>query len=79
MLDSTKQKERDLMILKISNKAKKLQEELRKYQMLLQRLNDLREESPKDKYGDEITQTEVDKNFTKAKTEYDKIFSPTKP
>ncbi len=78
MLDTTKQDQRDLMILKISNKAKSLQEELRKYQMILQRLNLLREEKPKDQFGDDIIQTELDKHFTKAKAEFDKIFPATK-
>ena len=54
MLDSIKQEERDLMILKISNKAKQAQDELRKYQMVLQRLNDLRQDNPTDKYGDQL-------------------------
>jgi len=77
MLDSTKQDQRDLMILKISNKAKSLQEELRKYQIILQRLNLLREDSPKDQFGDLIAQTEIDKHYSKAKAEFDKIFPKT--
>ena len=67
MLDSTKQEERDLMILRITSKANTLQEELRKCQLVMQRLNDLREENPKDMYGDEIPQPYVDKHFTKSK------------
>ena len=78
MLDSTKQDDRDLMILKITNKAKKIQEELRKYQIILQRLNLLREETPKDQFGDDISQTDIDRHFTKAKTEFEKIFPPAK-
>ena len=78
MLDSTKQDQQDLMILKISNKSKTLQEELRKYQIILQRLNLLREDSPKDQFGDEIQQAEIDKHYTKAKAEFEKIFPPTK-
>ena len=77
MLDSTKQDQRDIMILKISNKAKSLQEELRKYQMILQRLNLLRDETPKDQFGDSIPQAEIDKHYTKAKVEFDKIFPVT--
>ena len=77
MLDTTKQDSRDLMILKISNKAKALQEELRKYQMILQRLNLLREDSPKDQFGDAIPPAEIDKHFIKAKSEFDRIFPPT--
>jgi len=78
MLDSAKQDNRDLMILKITNKAKKIQEELRKYQVILQRLNLLREETPKDQFGDDIPKTEIDKHFTKAKAEFEKIFPPAK-
>ena len=78
MLDSTKQDQRDLMILKISNKAKLLQEELRKYQLILQRLNLLREDTPKDQFGDDIPSVEIDKHYTKAKLEFEKIFTPTK-
>ena len=78
MLDSTKQDQRDLMILKISNKAKSLQEKLRQYQLILQRLNLLRDETPKDQFGDDIPSGEIDKHYTKAKLEFDKIFSPTK-
>ena len=51
MLDSTKQDQRDLMILKISNKAKLLQEKLRQYQLILQRLNILSQDSPKDQFA----------------------------
>jgi len=79
MLDSSKQDNRDIMILKISNKAKSLQEELRKYQMILQRLNLLREDAPKDQFGDSIPSTEIDKHYTKAKAEFDKIFPVTTP
>lgn len=77
MLDGIKQDQRDLMILKISNKAKSLQEELRKYQLLLQRLNLLSQETPKDQFGDDIPQTDIDKHYTKAKAEFDKIFPKT--
>ena len=77
MLDTTKQDQRDLMILKISNKSKSLQEQLRRYPIILQRLNLLREETPKDQFSDSIAQTEIDKHYTKAKAEFDKIFPIT--
>jgi len=76
MLDSTKQDQRDLMILKISNKAKKAQEELRKYQTILQRLNLLREEIPKDQFGDNISQADIERHYTKAKADFDKAIPP---
>ena len=78
MLDTAKQDSRDLMILKISKEAKLLQEELRKYQMILQRLNLLRDETPKDQFGDDIPSVEIDKHFSKAKLEFEKIFPPSK-
>jgi len=75
-LDGAKQDQRDLMILKVSNKAKKLQEELRKYQIILQRLNLLRADSPKDQFGDDVPMSEIEKHYGKAKTEFDKLFPP---
>lgn len=78
MLDSTKQDQRDLMILKISKEAKLLQEKLRQYQLILQRLNILSQDSPKDQFGDDIASVEIDKHYTKAKLEFEKIFPPTK-
>ena len=77
-LDSTKQEQRDLMILKISAKAKKAQEQLKKYQITLQRLSLLSQESPKDQFGDDIPQTEIDKHFDKAQSEFLKIFPDKK-
>ena len=78
MLDAAKHEERDLMILRITTKAKFHQEELRKCQTTLQRLNDLREETPKDKYGDAMQDQDIDKHFSKAKAEFTKIV-PQKP
>jgi hypothetical protein len=48
MLNTTKQDERDLAILKISNRNKILSDELNKNQMILQRTFLLIEETPKD-------------------------------
>ena len=58
--------------------AKKIQEELRKYQIILQRLNLLTQETPKDQFNDDISQTDIDRHFNKAKTEFEKIFPPVK-
>ncbi len=46
--------------------------------MILQRLNLLIEETPKDQFGDDISQTDIDKHFTKAKPDLEKIFPPAK-
>ena len=79
MLDATKQEERDLMILRLSNRSKILQEELKEISKTLQRLNLLRQDAPKDQFGDDIPQVEMDKHFTKAKAEYSKCFANSKP
>ena len=76
MLDVTKQDQRDLMILKISNKNKILSAELKENQMVLQRLSLLREDSPKDQFGDDLPSADIDKHFAKAKAGFDKIFPP---
>ena len=58
--------------------SQKIQEELRKYQIILQRLNLLTQETPKDQFNDDISQTDIDRHFNKAKTEFEKIFPPAK-
>lgn len=67
------QEERDIMILKLTAKAKKLQDELREIQMTLQRLNLLRQEKPKDQFNDDIPDTELKKHLNKAKSEFDRM------
>jgi hypothetical protein len=64
------------MILKISNRNKVLSTELKENQMILQRLSLLREETPKDQWGDELPSIEIDKHFTKVKVGYNKMFPP---
>ena len=68
-----------VMAAKISLKIKECQAEMTELQNLAQRLSFVGAADPVDQFGDAIPLTEIEKQYTKTVSQFDKKFPAAKP
>ena len=67
-----------IMTARTGNRIQLGQNELQKYQKLVQRLNLLNKPEQVNQFGDKLSPADLEKHFIKAKAEFDKLFTATK-
>jgi hypothetical protein len=67
--------EDELMILsnKVAKRMKKCTDEIKDLQIIAKRLQLVNTESPKDQWGEDIPNSEIEKHYNKAKSDFNKL------